>query len=482
MDKGMRFLSNCFLLVAIIVVVNTTSEAQLIFRDLGAHEVLYDGLRDELIVSLPDQNQVVRLNPRNLEHRFPIFDTTGNPTHLALSDSGNTLYIGFENSPQVAQIALATWSEVRRFGLGDVPGGSGLTYTYDIAVKPDNDDVIAVALRQFSSVRGLAVYDQGVRLPNVLDSNSQAGSIVFGMIPDTLYGADVTSSERGFRRYNVDAQGITLLSSVSGLLPGGVGHIVHVNDRIYTDRRSVFHGPTNTLLGMYSGRGMIVPSSALNRAFITDFSQSLMSFELDTFNFVEMTHDLNYQGGIRSLTRWGDDGFAFTTSQGYIYSMRSSLAWNQLRLPPASLTVLRGITLQGNLESLTAPDNNRLIMRPGITFTTTQSPVEIEIRATSPLLNPEGISLSMEMQGSSVSVVQTVSFYDYIQSAFVIVSERPTRNEDERTQCDVFDIGHRFVDPVTGSVRARISYKPNGPVFSYPWSVQIDLARWVLPQ
>src|SRR5688500_1170786 len=101
----MRLLSNFVLLFAMVVVVITTSEAQLTFRDLGAREVVYDSLRDELIVSLPAQNQVVRLNPRNLEHRFPIFDTTGNPTHLALSDSGNTLYIGFENSPQVAQIA-----------------------------------------------------------------------------------------------------------------------------------------------------------------------------------------------------------------------------------------------------------------------------------------------------------------------------------------------------------------------------------------
>ncbi|MGI8923308.1 MAG: hypothetical protein ACR2HJ_04595 [Fimbriimonadales bacterium] len=39
----------------------------------------------------------------------------------------------------------------------------------------------------------------------------------------------------------------------------------------------------------------------------------------------------------------------------------------------------------------------------------------------------------------------------------------------------------RFIQPVTQAMRARVSYRALGPVFTYPWFGRIDKAWWTFP-
>lgn len=149
-----------------------------------------------------------------------------------------------------------------------------------------------------------------------------------------------------------------------------------------------------------------------------------------------------------------------------------------LNLPPATLNIVRGVVESGNLSSLVTSDDSRLVMRPGITFTTSQAPVEFIVSANlnSPTLT--SLRFAIESSATSPAVSQRIELFDFIANAYVLVDARSSTLSD--TEVLVAPAGAmRFIGPAR-EVRARISYKAAGPVFAYPWRARIDRVRWLI--
>jgi hypothetical protein len=145
-------------------------------------------------------------------------------------------------------------------------------------------------------------------------------------------------------------------------------------------------------------------------------------------------------------------------------------------IPPATAVVAPGTVTSGNVASLASADANRLIMRPGIVFSSSIDPISCVVEAISPTATPTEMLILWTSQASTSSVQEKVSLYDWVAGAYVLVSTRSMTVSDVTTA--VYAVpgnGSRFVDPVTRTMRARLNYRQTAIVFSYPWVARVDL-------
>ena len=150
---------------------------------------------------------------------------------------------------------------------------------------------------------------------------------------------------------------------------------------------------------------------------------------------------------------------------------------NDSRIKADSFTLIRGVGESGGLTSVFFPDDIHRTIRPGITFTTAQTPIEIVTESTGPLLNPTRLEFGIEFSSTSPSIRQTIELYNFDSSVYELVDTRQSTVTDAVAVVAITSNVGRFVSP-TGLMRARISYKASGPVFAYPWRTHIDHVRW----
>lgn len=144
---------------------------------------------------------------------------------------------------------------------------------------------------------------------------------------------------------------------------------------------------------------------------------------------------------------------------------------------PTMLHPTRGVLVSGNMSSLNSSDNDRLIYRPGIVFSTTLPPVQYDTMATSPTLNPTKLVFAIESSATSPNIHRTVQLYNYDTLQFEPMGTVPSTTTDSVTEYTITSNPGRFVH-VNGEVWARISAKAEGPVFAYPWQFAVDRAVW----
>jgi hypothetical protein len=141
--------------------------------------------------------------------------------------------------------------------------------------------------------------------------------------------------------------------------------------------------------------------------------------------------------------------------------------------------LIRGVTVSGNLSSLQNSDDNRLVLRPGIVFTTGQAPVEFVVEGTSSELTPTNLSMKIESSGSSTSLNRTVELYNFDTDVYEQVSSAPMTTSESVLTINVASNSDRFVS-ASGTIRARIAHKAAGPMFTFPWTISTDHIYWEL--
>lgn len=157
-------------------------------------------------------------------------------------------------------------------------------------------------------------------------------------------------------------------------------------------------------------------------------------------------------------------------------------AWVETFMPrevvPTTLTPIRGNLQSGNLQSLYFSDNNRLAYRPGVTLSTSQSPVEFEIRATSPTLSTSQLAFAYEGHATGTAIFTKIELLNQVTGLYEMISNGPSTTGDSVIETVITSNPNRFIHQSTGEVRARISAKANGPVLLFPWSHRVDRAVW----
>ena len=462
--------------------------AQLISNEFKVNSLVFDETRGVLYGSVPGSvpkigNRIFEINPLTLEVGVSL-QVGSNPAHMVLSDSDETLYVALAGAARIAEIDLPSWSITRTFPLGTHPQ-YGPLFPGDMEVQPGTESVIVVARLRANvspSHGGLAVYEQGVMRPNVTPDHTGPVALTFSANPTRLYGFNNASTSFGFYKMDIDASGVQIVSETEELITGFGHDIEYADGRVFATSGRVVDPELLTLLGTYSATGFMHPDPSANKVSFfktTSGVTSLSIFDLTTFTLLDSLTIPGLQGEAQSYLRWGDSGIAFRTNADRIYSMRTSLVWDELQVPPSQMTMVRGVVQSGGLPQLAFADNQRVLLRPGPTFSTAVAPISVDFSGTAPSTQEQHMAFVLEAHGSSATIWQKLFLFDFASNQFEQVSHAPVKITDERLRFEVWDEAGRFINPVTREVRARIEYKANGPVIVYPWEARIDLVRWL---
>jgi hypothetical protein len=152
---------------------------------------------------------------------------------------------------------------------------------------------------------------------------------------------------------------------------------------------------------------------------------------------------------------------------------------NWLQLPPATMSTVTGHAISGNLASVATSDNEYLVYRPGITFSSGQAPVQVVMEAVSPSQTPIRMKLAIEGHTQFAGISRTLEAFDFVKGNWVAVVSSNLARGDDLLWLDT-DQAARFVEQGTRIVRVRVSFRPTRPIFTFPWNVRIDRVAWAV--
>ena len=484
-----RLASRC---VVALLGLWSVAHCQPLVIELPLSAIVYDPVRQVLYGSMKGDhatypNSLVKLNPGTLEilDALPI---GSEPGRLAISDTANTLYAGLNGSaPGVVQIDLDAWKIVRTFELGTHPYFPRKLIAKDIKVQPGTEEIIAVGRgdKKDGGFYGVVIVDSGKMRKNSTGTSLRMDVLAFDEDPTKLYGANTGSSLEEFTRMVVDESGVTVVDSSPGIFGNFLDGIDYFQGLVYSTTGRAIDSQTLATVGSFPMYGyMAIDEYARKAFFLANIGGdvAIRAGDLDTFVFLDSRLVPSIQGSLTHFLRWGKSGFAWLTFQDRICTMQSSLAWKNVNVPPTTLNILRGTRVSGGNPSLAFMDNQRLVMRPGPTFTTQQWPVDLELIGFAPDPTSQDLNFTIESHGSANNIRQIVSFYDNVSGQFVAVDNRNLTTVDRVIYVDKIGNAANFIDPADGKVRAKITYRANGPVLTFPWEVRLDVARWSFPQ
>jgi len=312
---------------------------------LTTKDITYDTLRNRIYASVPgnagaNANTVVSINPLTTQIESSL--TSGsNPGGMGLSGDGHYLYVCLEDAATIGRLDLQSQTQAPEFPLGMGAFGRP-NHAQEIEVLPGQPESVGVVLEDSGfNHQGIAIFDNGTQRPNKSGQVPQNDVMEFGGNAVTLFGMNTITTEFGIRKFAVDANGISVVSSQPNL-GGNEADIKFDNGRLYVSNGKVIDPQTMSLLGTFRLPGFgyaLAPDSANNRIyFITqganDFAPKLWAYDLTTFLPVGNVSIPGLSGWPHELIRIGSSGLALRTDANQLFIIQLSAIQP---LPPAPL-------------------------------------------------------------------------------------------------------------------------------------------------
>jgi hypothetical protein len=324
--------SKLFARVALLVAVASPAAAQAVRTlPVNANDLAYSPMTGLLYASVTATGSLVEIDPvtGTVGTSIPV---GSNPNKLAVSSTGEYLFVGLDGVPAVVRVHLPSRTVGTPFALGTPDGFFGPRAADDLAVMPGTTDTVAVA-RRFSGFSprhaGVAVYDGGVERTNVTAVHTGSNVIAFGATGARLYGYNNETTEYGFRRMDIAPTGVTVLESTTGLIEVFNADIEYRAGRIYSSNGRVFDAEARTGIGTLPGatfNSLVEPTATVIYALVENLSVwALKAFEPTAFGLVLEGTVSGISGSPRSLVAPGTDGVAFATASGQTFLVTPSL-------------------------------------------------------------------------------------------------------------------------------------------------------------
>ncbi|MCA1566811.1 MAG: hypothetical protein LC803_14435 [Acidobacteria bacterium] len=300
---------------------------------LPAGDVVYNAADRMLYASVPSSagaagNSIVPINPTTGETGTPVF-VGSEPSKLAMSDDGHTLYVALDGAFSVRRFDTATRTPGQQFSVGQ-NSFHGNYIANDLAVAPGNPNLVAVVRYYIGTSppeAGVAVFDNGVQRPKTGPSHIEgADFLAFSATESKLYGGGF---HYGLRTMKIDASGVTVEGKTSFDVRA---RIKFANGLVYSSGGQVVNPDTSTLLGTFSGvasNAFAIDVAAGRAYYLTreNFGGALMlkAFDLTTFVPAGSATISGISGEPTTMVRWGTNGLAFRTDAGRLYLLQTSL-------------------------------------------------------------------------------------------------------------------------------------------------------------
>jgi hypothetical protein len=169
---------------------------------------------------------------------------------------------------------------------------------------------------------------------------------------------------------------------------------------------------------------------------------------------------------------WSAEGFGWHHAFEF-WGLRGRLSATQ------AFRVIRGEHVTGGVISLSASDDQYLVIESRHQTSVSQPSVQIEVEGVAHLDAPDALGLIVEASVTAEDLLQWVDFFDFEDQRWVRVDERPAPTDDARSDVIAQQLPKRFVQADTGVVRARVAFYDPG-IDVAGWSGRFDHVYWAV--
>ena len=353
---------------------------QIAAMDLSGQDMVWDSMRNLLYVAVTDSgavngNSIAVVDPARVALQNVVY--IGNqPSALGISDDDQYLYAGLQTATLVKRFKLSDFSLDLTIPLNS--GIVGESFAGEVKVAPGQPQTIAVSMGSINTEPrdggGVAIFDNATQRPVVLQSSTGTDSfkLAWGKDATRLYAhSDPEFQSQTFSVLAVDSTGVSAkVASVSSL--GNLGLRPHYDagtNLVYSDDGRITNPTDATAAGVLESRGLMVPDSTLNRAFVLSQGASAGVYVLNIFDINRLTllQSITIPGVIgypTQLVRWSSQGLAFLTDS------QSS--------PVGMLYILQGSDISG----LSTPPNGAIALSPKNVIVGTATGATITVTGT----------------------------------------------------------------------------------------------------
>jgi hypothetical protein len=301
--------------------------------NLPTKAMLYDSGRNRLWVAVPSSttsgNSIVDLNPTNGTVGNPIF-VGSDPNLLDISDDGSTMFVGLRGAHAVRRVNLETRTAGLTFGLSNQSNDE--LYATDLKVQPGSTTTVGVTTANIGSsgTYGPAIYDNGVRRPNML--GTYQGTDLVWTSPNRI--VTFNGSHTGFELIDVlvDAAGASVSREIRDGLGGFSSDLYRFGGRLYGSSGEIINETTLDRMGTFSRHGSIYADRwvgpavnvAARRAYFVEVqTKTVMLHIYSTDTFLRLgtarLKDVSlatspYDYTLTSVAAWGTNGLAIRTA------------------------------------------------------------------------------------------------------------------------------------------------------------------------
>ena len=322
------------------------------------------------------------------------------------------------------------------------------------------------------------IWDFGVRNPFKWSFDTPAlggtGALIIGDVGQNLY-EEIDFEQPGTGGFNY---GWRLREGFHDTGLGGSQAYAPLTDPVY--EYAHFGSIGNAIIGGYVYRGANLVTFWNGRYFFVDevtgdsWSLSLNQTGAGSVSDVTShTSELGNVGNVASIDIDSTGEIYFVSfSGGAVYKLVPATVF------PTKLTVYRGFVIAGGLPELLQSDDKRLVVNPGVTLNSVESPVTLRLDTTAPSQTATALRFFLEAQASTTGLTQVVELWDYTANAWVQIDSRgASPNVDARIVLLVAN-PNNFIQSGTRAMRAQIRYFQSGPIASFPWQVRVDQSVW----
>jgi outer membrane protein assembly factor BamB len=319
------YLLNISLITLLMLCSSVQAATSVKIVNLDAYDLVYDQFSQRIYASVSSTdlnygNSIAIINPVTGAVEDSVF-VGSDPRKLAIANDGEYIYAGLYSAGSVSRFHIPSQTVDKTFSLGT---GS---YAEDIDVQPGNSNVIAVS-RYCKGVSprhdGVAIYDNGIKLPQQTAAHTGSNVIEFSDSPNILYG--YCNETTGFGVYTniVNDYGVSIGSSYSGLISGFGVDIEYDDGCLYTTTGRIINTQIMQLAGQFGVSGMIEPDSTVRRTFFVSGS-TISAYNQKTFLEEGRYTISGTSGSPRNLIRWGINGLAYSTSGKQVVIVQTDL-------------------------------------------------------------------------------------------------------------------------------------------------------------
>jgi len=314
--------------------------------NVSANELAYSSYNGKIYATLPsingsNGNSIGIINPNTLtvESTVPI---GSEPTVIAISNDGQTLYCGFSGTSTVRKFDVTTNTASTQFPLGS-DSFLGPFYAEDLEVMPNNSNTIAVARRNVGyspKHEGVGIYDNGIVRPTTSQDHTGSNQIEF-VDAGQLVGFNNETTEFGFRRLTITAAGVSETSVVNSIVSGfGLKFSTYGNKAFFSNGAVVDFNFAPYVAGTFSGvSGPGVYDTYTNLVAYGSYDlNGVLAFKRYNPDSYLLTTNLpitQATGDVRSIITCGNGCYAFSTSTNKIVIIKYALGVAEQELKEA---------------------------------------------------------------------------------------------------------------------------------------------------